>query len=240
VYLVGGISQPGIVERIPETAMATNVLGTVKMLKFAGDYPGCRIVHVSSDSIFGSRAVSPQSEGTPLNPNDMYAAMKAMTHCFVTYCCNNGQRASNMILFNATSAAQTTGVFAHVCRGAIASMLDGTKLQVDDLNARRDWMFAGDAANALLHIAYADIPGDYVAGRGDPHTVAELCDAAYKYCGLNWQDFVTEGDHSVRDTSMPCADASKLRGLGWTPKFGFASLVAFVMSELVKGERDGG
>jgi GDPmannose 4,6-dehydratase len=191
-----------------------------------------RFYQASSSEIFGDPRDVPQTEETPLSPVTPYGVAKAYGH-FITrsYRRRYGLHASSGILYNHESPRRpldfVTRKIAHAA-AAISLGLEGD-LWLGDLDAERDWGFAGDYVEAMWLMVQQAKPGDFVVATGELHRVRDLLDLAFQRVGLDWSEYV-HIDESLRRGQAELhgivGDASKARRLlGWRPKVSFEQLV---------------
>ena len=206
-----------------------------------------RIVQASSAEIFGDAAVSPQDESTPVAPMTPYGAAKAYAHTMVDVYRRRGMHASSAILFNHESPRRPTNFVARKISRGVASIALGleSELRLGNIDALRDWGYAPDFVDALVRIASAEVPGDYVVATGAAHTVRDFVSAAFRHVGIDdWAKHVVIDPHLYRpaDPRALVGDPARLRSLGWRPTVDFEQLVAlmvdFDLAEL--GSADGG
>lgn len=209
--------------------------------------PECRIYQASSSEMFGAVLESPQNERTPFNPSNPYAAAKVYAHQVANiYRRSYGMHICCGILFNHESVyrsmrflSQKVAYGAACARLGIADseamneegepIVSGGFLFLGNLDATRDWGYAGDYVDAMWRMLQRDGPADYVIGTGRQRTVRDLCAEAYSHVGLDWQDHVKSDPRFLRlsETGATVADASLARAeLGWQPMTGFAEMVA--------------
>jgi GDPmannose 4,6-dehydratase len=191
-----------------------------------------RFYQASSSEIFGEPREVPQNEQTPLAPVTPYGVAKAYAH-FITlsYRRRYGLHASSGILYNHESPRRPLDFVTRKISSAAASISLGLEQEVSlgDLDARRDWGYAGDYVRAMWSMLQRDTPGDYVIATGVTHSVRELAETAFARVGLDWEDHVRVDDALVRGKAELhdlVGDASKAReGLGWSPTVDFEGLV---------------
>jgi GDPmannose 4,6-dehydratase len=194
-----------------------------------------RFYQASSSEMFGKVHETPQHELTQFHPRSPYGVAKAYGH-YITqnYRESYGMHASSGILFNHESPRRGKEfVTRKVSLGVARIKLGlGGKLPLGNLEARRDWGFAGDYVRAMHLMTSQDEPDDYVVGTGEMHTVRQLVEHAFSCVGLNWRDHVTIDPELVRpaEVDLLCADAKKAREkLGWQPTLSFQDLVAMMV-----------
>ena len=190
--------------------------------------------------MFGS-APPPQNEGTPFHPRSPYGCAKVYAyHATVNYREAYGMFASNGILFNHESERRGETFVTRKITRAVAAIVAGKQehLYLGNLDAKRDWGFAGDYVEAMWRMLQHDQPDDFVVATGEPHSVQEFCELAFGHVGLNWQDHVridakyerpSEVDHLLGDPTK----AEHL--LGWKPTLGFEGLVHRMVDADCKG-----
>jgi GDPmannose 4,6-dehydratase len=198
--------------------------------------PQARVYQAASSEIFGDPLRSPQNEDTPIMPVTPYGAAKAYSYFMArSYRRRYGLHASAGILYNHESPRRPLDFLPRkVANGAarISLGLDRT-LRLGDLDARRDWGYAGDYVRAMWLILQQEEPEDYVIATGVTHAVHDLVACAFEHVGLDWRDHV-EVDESLRrgkaELHNLVGDASKARErLGWAPSVDFSGLVAMLV-----------
>jgi GDPmannose 4,6-dehydratase len=152
-----------------------------------------------------------------------------------------GLWACNGILFNHESPRRGETFLTRKVTAAIARILAGKqqKLYLGNLDAKRDWGYAPEYAEAMWLMLQQDQPDDYVVGTGEAHTVREFVEAAFSYAKLNWQEHVEVDPRYLRPTDVPviCADARKAKEqLGWEPRIKFAELVRIMVDADMEAE----
>ncbi|HEY1368040.1 MAG TPA: GDP-mannose 4,6-dehydratase [Gaiellaceae bacterium] len=199
--------------------------------------PSIRFYQASSSEIFGDPQEVPQTERTPLAPATPYGVAKAYGHFIVgTYRRRYGLHACSGILYNHESPRRPLHYLpSKVAHAAAAISLGLTgELWLGDLDAERDWGYAGDAVRAMWLMLRNEPPADYVVATGELHSVRELVELAFAHVGLDWSEYVRI-DSSLRrgraELHGLVGDASRARReLGWEPQVGFEELVRMLVT----------
>ena len=222
---------------------ATAMLESIRLVD-----PDIRFYQASSSEIFGEPLESPQNEQTPLAPVTPYGIAKAYAH-FITrsYRRRYGLHASSGILYNHESPRRPLDFVPRKIAHGAASIFLGleTELRLGDLDARRDWGFAGDYVRAMWLMLQQDDPDDYVVATGVTHSVRDLVELAFARFGLDWREHVTVDSTLQRgkaELHNLVGDASKARErLAWRPVVAFDDLVQLLVeAEVVRlGETPG-
>jgi GDPmannose 4,6-dehydratase len=206
--------------------------------------PTIRFYQASSSEIFGEPVETPQTEGTPLSPLTPYGVAKAYAH-FITgsYRRRYGLHASAGILYNHESPRRPVDFLPMKVAHAAAAISLGLESEVwlGDLDARRDWGYAGDYVRAMWLILQQDEPDDYVIASGESHAVRDLVECAFECVGLDWREHVRIDESLVRgraELHNLVGDPSRARErLGWEPEVSFAELIRMlVQAELARLE----
>jgi GDPmannose 4,6-dehydratase len=199
-----------------------------------------RFYQASTSEMFGMVTVSPQNEQTAFHPRSPYGVAKVFAHhATINYREAHGLFAVSGILFNHESPRRGLEfVTRKVTRGA-AAIKQGLqkRLELGNLDAVRDWGFAGDYVRAMHLMLQQPEPSDFVVGTGRTHSVRDLCSLAFQAVGLTWQDHVVSSEAHVRPAEVPelRADASRARSiLGWAPTVSFEELVAMMVEHDVR------
>jgi len=211
-------------------------LGVVRLLEAIRlAHPAARFYQASSSEMFGKASETPQRETTPFYPRSPYGVAKVYGHWItVNYRESYGLYAVSGILFNHESPRRGLEFVTRKVSHGVARIVRGraTELRLGNLDARRDWGFAGDYVDAMWRMLQRPAPVDYVIGTGAPHTVRELCEIAFGHVGLDWQQYVKVDPAFVRPAEVDLlqADAAKARQeLGWRPTTSFAQLVTMMV-----------
>ncbi|WP_425544308.1 GDP-mannose 4,6-dehydratase [Acrocarpospora macrocephala] len=249
VYNLGAISfVPMSWEQAELTAEVTG-MGVLRMLEAIRVISGAssiRFYQASSSEMFGQVRETPQTERTPFHPRSPYGVAKAYGH-FLTqnYRESYGMFAVSGILFNHESPRRGAEFVTRKVSLGVARIKLGLagELRLGNLEARRDWGYAGDYVRAMHMMLTADKPEDYVIGTGRTHSVRELIEAAFTAAGLTWQDYVIADQslHRPAEVDLLCADPKKARTqLGWEPTVPFEEVVAMMVEADLRLLSDGG
>ena len=193
-----------------------------------------RFYQASSSEMFGKVAETPQTEMTPFRPRSPYAVAKVYAHWATVNCREAyGLHASCGILFNHESPRRGETFVTRKITKAVARIKAGlqNKLYLGNLEAKRDWGFAGDYVEAMWMMLQQDQPDDYVIATGETRSVREFCERAFRVVGLDYTDHVEIDERYNRpaEVDLLLGDASKAReALGWQPRHRFADLVAMM------------
>ncbi len=218
------------------TADATGV-GTIKLLEAIRDFEGeagyrVRYYQASTSEMFGGMPESaPQSESTPFHPRSPYGAAKLYSHWItINYRESYNMHASCGILFNHESPRRGETFVTRKITRAVGRIKHGlqNKLYLGNLDAKRDWGFAGDYVEQMWLMLQQDEPDDYVVATGETHTVREFCDRAFGRVGLNYEDYVEIDPRYYRpaEVDLLLGDPTKAKTkLGWVPRVTFEGLV---------------
>ena len=190
--------------------------------------------------MFGKVVEVPQRETTPFHPRSPYGVAKVYGHWItVNYRESYGLFACSGILFNHESPRRGLEFVTHKVTHAAARIKLGLQreLHLGNLDARRDWGYAGDYVRGMWLMLQQDRPDDYVLATGETHSVRELCEAAFGYLGLNWEEHVVVDPKYYRpaEVDLLIGDASKAgRVLGWEPQVSFEQLVRMMVDADLK------
>jgi GDPmannose 4,6-dehydratase len=235
IYNLGAQSHVRVSFDIPEYTSETVAMGTIRLLEaIRRTNLKCRLYQASSSEMFGSTP-PPQNEVTVFHPRSPYACAKVYAHQItVNYRESYGLHASCGILFNHESPRRGETFVTRKISMAVARIKMGLQdyLYLGNLDARRDWGFAGDYVEAMWKMLQQDRPDDYAIGTGEAHSVKEFVQAAFGHAGLEWQDHVRIDERYFRPAEVDDlrADASKARRvLGWEPRIGFQQLVRMMV-----------
>jgi GDPmannose 4,6-dehydratase len=246
IYNLGAQSHVGVSFQNPVYTVHVDALGTLHLLEAArGLMPRVRFYQASSSEMFGKTAETPQSEKTPFHPRSPYGCAKVYSfHQVVNYREAYGLFACNGILFNHESPRRgETFVTRKITRAATRIKLGlQKKLYLGNLDAKRDWGFAGDYVRAMWLMLQHKEPDDYVVATGATRSVREFLDAVFDSLALDWKDFVAQDPRYMRPAEVDLlqGDAAKARRvLGWKPEVSFPQLVKrMVEADLELAQRD--
>jgi GDPmannose 4,6-dehydratase len=197
--------------------------------------PRARFYQASSSEMFGQVRETPQRETTPFYPRSPYGVAKVYGHFItVNYRESYGLFACSGILFNHESPRRGREFVTRKVSDGVARIKAGlaNELRLGNLDARRDWGFAGDYVEAMWRMLQQPTPDDYVVATGETHSVGELVEIAFGAAGLRWQDYVKTDPAFLRPAEVDTliGDASKARRvLGWKPQVDFRGLVEMMV-----------
>jgi GDPmannose 4,6-dehydratase len=213
-----------------------NAMGVTRMLEAIRQVdPGIRIYQASSSEMYGRVREAPQNELTPFYPRSPYGVSKVFGHYItVNYRESYGMFAVSGILFNHESPRRGLEFVTRKVSDGVARIKLGLAdhLSLGNLDAHRDWGYAGDYVRAMWLMLQQDAADDYVIASGVSHSVRELVEIAFGHVGLDWEKYVRTDPALLRPAEVDhlVGDASKAqRVLGWTPTVSFAALVAMMV-----------
>jgi GDPmannose 4,6-dehydratase len=190
-----------------------------------------RFYQASSSEMFGKVVEVPQRESTPFYPRSPYGVAKLYGHWItVNYRESYGMHASSGILFNHESPRRGLEFVTRKIANGVARIKLGldSEIRLGNLDAQRDWGFAGDYVDAMWRMLQQDVPGDFVISTDETHSVREFCEIAFSRVDLNWEDHVVIDERFFRpaEVDLLVGDATHARTiLGWQPKTPFRDLV---------------
>ncbi len=213
-----------------------NAVGVTRLLEAVRQVnPAVRFYQASSSEMYGKVREVPQGEDTPFHPRSPYGVAKVYGHFItVNYRESYDMHCTSGILFNHESPRRGIEFVTRKVSDGVARIKLGlqTELAMGNLEAQRDWGFAGDYVEAMWMMLQQDEPDDYVIATGETHSVERLVDVAFSHVGLDWHDHVTLDDRFVRpaEIDLLIGDRSKAETkLGWTPKVTFEELVKMMV-----------
>ncbi|MEC9095499.1 MAG: GDP-mannose 4,6-dehydratase [Planctomycetota bacterium] len=196
-----------------------------------------KMYQASSSEMFGKVLETPQTETTPFYPRSPYGVAKVYGYWItINYRESYNLFASNGILFNHESPLRGLEFVTRKITDGVARIKLGVqkKLLLGNLEAKRDWGFAGDFVNAMWLMLQAEAPGDFVIATGEQHSVREFCDIAFRTVGLNLEDYVGIDPRFYRPAEVETllGDPAKAKAeLGWEPQVTFEQLVTMMVEE---------
>lgn len=228
-YVPTSFSQPVLTGEFTALGV-TRILEALRLVR-----PQARFYQASSSEMFGKVREHPQHELTPFHPRSPYGVAKVYGHWItVNYRESYGLYAVSGILFNHESPRRGIEFVTRKVTDGVARIKRGlaTELRLGNLDARRDWGYAGDYVDAMWRMLQAPAPADYVIGTGVMHSVRDLVSLAFGHAGLDWQAHVVTDPAFIRPAEVDVlqADASRARReLGWAPTLSFEALVRMMV-----------
>ncbi|MGH7628985.1 MAG: GDP-mannose 4,6-dehydratase [Gemmatimonadales bacterium] len=213
----------------------TRILEAIRLV-----HPSARFYQASSSEMFGKVTETPQRETTRFYPRSPYGVAKVYGHWItVNYRESYGLYAVSGILFNHESPRRGIEFVTRKVTDGIARIKLGlaTELRLGNLDARRDWGFAGDYVDAMWRMLQQPEPRDYVVGTGVAHSVRDLVEIAFTHVGLDWRRYVVQDPRFVRpaEVDLLLADPTRARtDLGWIPRMSFETMVRTMVDEDVR------
>lgn len=241
IYNLAAQSHVRVSFDVPVETVETTSMGFLKLLEAVRFVcPSARVYQASSSEMFGDNPNHPQNEKTLLQPASPYACGKVFSHNL----CRNyreayGMHVSSGILFNHESPRRGETFVTRKITRAAARIKQGLqdKLYLGNLDAKRDWGFAGDYVEAMWLMLQQDEPDDYVIATGETHSVKEFLEKTFEIAGLSVEKYVDIDERLFRPHEVPLllGDASKARWkLGWEPKTSFDELVRMMFESDLK------
>jgi len=222
---------------------AIGVTRMLEAIRFVN--PKIRFYQASSSEMFGKVMEVPQSEETPFYPRSPYGVAKLYGHWItINYRESFDMFATSGILFNHESPRRGMEFVTRKITDHVARIKQGLakELRLGNLEAQRDWGFAGDYVEAMWLMLQQDHPDNYVIGTGETHAVREFCEIAFSHVGLDYKDFVVQDEKFYRpaEVDLLISDPAKARkSLSWEPAISFKELVTMMvdsdMARLKKG-----
>ncbi len=219
----------------------TRILDAIRIVD-----PKIRMYQASSSEMFGKVVEVPQRETTPFYPRSPYGVAKVYGHWItVNYRESYNLHATSGILFNHESPRRglefVTRKITHQAAKIKLGFAD--ELRLGNLDARRDWGFAGDYVRAMWLMIQRDTPDDYVVATGETHSVEEFLNVAFEHLDMDWREFVVQDERFMRpaEVDLLVGDPSKAgRELGWEPAVSFVQLVKMMVDADMHMIRNGG
>lgn len=223
------------------STILSNINGTHYVLSaLKQKAPGCRLYFAASSEMFGKVHVTPQNENTPFNPRSPYGISKvAGFHLTKNYRETYGLHASSGILFNHESPRRGAEFVTRKITSQAARIKLGMegRIRLGNLEAKRDWGFAGEYVRAMWMMLQQEKPDDYVIGTGECHSVREFLETAFRYLGLDPYKYLEIDETLYRPSEVMLlqADASKAKkALSWIPEMSFEELVRLMVDSDLK------
>jgi len=208
----------------------TRILDAIRMVD-----PSIKFYQASSSEMFGKVREVPQNENTPFYPRSPYGVAKVYGHWItINYRESYGLCATSGILFNHTSPRRGLEFVLRKITHGVAKIKLGlaNELRLGNLDSCRDIGFAGDYVEAMWLMLQQPEPDNYVIATGETHSIREMCEKAFGYADLDWQEYVVQDPRFMRpaEVDLLVGDASKARNvLGWEPRVGFERLVQMMV-----------
>ncbi|MGO8814274.1 MAG: GDP-mannose 4,6-dehydratase [Terriglobia bacterium] len=216
-------------------------LGVIRILEAIRKHrPKAKFLQASSSEMFGKVRETPQTEKTPFHPRSPYGVAKVFGyHITVNYRESYGMFACSAMGFNHESPRRGMEFVTRKVTHQVARIKCGLakKLTMGNLEAKRDWGFAGDYVRAMWMMLQQPEPDDYVLATGRTHSVREMLEVAFAAAGLDWQEYVEIDPKLIRPAEVDtlCGDATKAREkLGWVPEVSFEELIKMMVEADVK------
>ncbi len=227
----------------------TTALGVTRLLDAIRIVdPDIRFYQASSSEMFGKVQEVPQTESTPFYPRSPYGVAKVYGHWItINYRESYNLHASSGILFNHESPRRGMEFVTRKISHTVAQIKLGhaEELRLGNLEAQRDWGYAGDYVKAMWQMLQQDEPGNYVISTNETHSVREFCEVAFGHVDLDWEQYVVMDEAFMRpaEVDLLVGDSAKARSvLGWTPTVDFEDLVTMMVSadlDLLNGKLRG-
>ncbi len=226
-----------------QTSLTAEVtgLGVLRILEAVHRYsPHTKFLQASSSEMFGKVRETPQKETTPFYPRSPYAVAKIFGHYMtINFRESYGLFACACISFNHESPRRGRQFITRKVTRHIAEIKCGLadKLRVGNLDAQRDWGFAGDYVRAMWLMLQQPQPDEYVLATGKTHSVRDLLELAFSCAGLDWQKYVEVDPALLRpaEVDLLCGDSSKAQTvLGWTPEVNFEQMIEMMVQADIK------
>ena len=236
IYNLGAQSHVRVSFDQPVYTVEADALGTLVLLEAIRDAcPKARYYQAGSSEMFGKVRETPQKETTPFYPRSPYGCAKVFSHWqTVNYREAYGLFASNGILFNHESPRRGETFVTRKITRAATRIKEGLQdaLYLGNLEAKRDWGFAGDYVEAMWLMLQQDEPDDFVVATGETYSVREFAEAAFSILGLDWERYIRLDPRYLRPTEVDLllGDSTKAsKVLGWAPRVGFRQLVEMMV-----------
>jgi GDPmannose 4,6-dehydratase len=236
VYNLAAQSHVKVSFEMPEYTANVTALGVMRILDAVRELElPARVYQAGSSEMFGLVQETPQSERTPFHPRSPYGVAKVYGHWMaVNYREGYGMHVSNGILFNHESPRRGENFVTRKITMAVAAIKKGraSELRLGNLDAKRDWGYAGDYVEAMWRMLQQERPDDYVVATGETYSVRDFLEEAFSYVDMDWQQYVKVDPKYFRpaEVDILLGDPRKARtALGWTPKVSFKELVRLMV-----------
>jgi GDPmannose 4,6-dehydratase len=236
IYNLAAQSHVKVSFDMPEYTANVTALGVMRILDAVRELElPARVYQAGSSEMFGLVQETPQSERTPFHPRSPYGVAKVYGHWMaVNYREGYGMHVSNGILFNHESPRRGENFVTRKITMGLAAIKKGraSELRLGNLEAKRDWGFAGDYVEAMWRMLQQERPDDYVVATGETYSVRDFLQEAFSYVGLDWQQYVKVDPKYFRpaEVDLLLGDATKARTqLGWQPRVTFKDLVRLMV-----------
>jgi len=242
IYNLAAQSHVRVSFETPEETVSGIVLGTTRLLEAARlIVPNVKFYQASSSEMFGANTEVPQSETTRFEPASPYACAKLFGHNMMRHYRERGMFACSGILFNHESPRRGENFVTRKISRAAARIKMGlqTELKLGNLDAKRDWGFAGDYAQAMWLMLQHDTPDDYVIATGETYSVKEYLEKTFEIARLDVDKYVSIDERLFRPEEVPLllGDPTKAKTvLGWEPKVKFDQLVRMMFEAEFYGD----
>ena len=245
VYNLAAQSHVKVSFDVPEYTADVTGTGTLRLLEaIRTAAPSAKFYQASSSEMFGKVLEVPQTEKTPFYPRSPYGAAKVYSYWITkNYRESYDMFACNGILFNHESPRRGETFVTRKITRAVAAIKLGKqdKLYLGNLDAKRDWGFAGDYVEAMWLMLQQKNPDDYVVATNETHTVKEFCEKAFGHVGLNWEDYVEVDEKYNRPAEVDLLigdPAHAKKQLNWEPKITFEGLVKMMVDADLEDLKD--
>jgi GDPmannose 4,6-dehydratase len=243
VYNLAAQSHVAVSFEMPEYTGNVTALGVLRLLDALRELgSSARVYQAGSSEMFGLVQETPQTERTPFHPRSPYGVSKVFGHwTAINYREGYGMHVSNGILFNHESPRRGENFVTRKITMGLAAIKKGKarELRLGNLDARRDWGFAKDYAEAMWLMLQRDQPDDYVVATGKNHSVREFLEEAFSYAGLDWREYVKVDPRYFRPAEVELLlgnPAKAQKALGWKTKVGFRELVRMMVDADMEGQ----
>jgi GDPmannose 4,6-dehydratase len=243
VYNLAAQSHVKVSFEMPEYTGNVTALGVLRLLDALRELGlSARVYQAGSSEMYGLVQETPQTERTPFHPRSPYGVSKVFGHwTAINYREGYGMHVSNGILFNHESPRRGENFVTRKITMGLAAIKKGRarELRLGNLDARRDWGFAKDYAEAMWLMLQREKPDDYVVATGENHSVREFLEEAFSYAGLDWQEYVKVDPKYFRPAEVDrlLGNPAKAReALGWKTRIGFRELVRLMVDADMEGQ----